>query len=89
MATAQVKGGNYTLSHIRDFRTAMQNVEADLGVFVVTSPPTRGMQTEAARAGTYRHPFLDMETAALQIYEIQDYFRGIPPRLPFGERTVL
>ena len=24
-AVAQVKGGNYTLSHIRDFRTAMQN----------------------------------------------------------------
>ena len=32
-AVAQVKGGNYTLGHIRDFRTAMQNVEADVGVF--------------------------------------------------------
>lgn len=88
-AVAQVKGGNYTLSHIRDFRTAMQNVEADLGVFVVTAPPTRGMQTEAARAGTYRHPFLDMETPVLQIYELQNYFRCILPKLPFGERAVL
>ena len=88
-AVAQVKGGNYTLGHIRDFRTAMQNTEADLGVFVGTSPPTRGMQTEASRAGTYRHPFLDMEAPRLQIYEIQDYFRGGLPRLPFGERTVL
>ena len=88
-AVAQVKGGTYTLSHIRDFRTAMQNVEADLGVFVVTTPPTRGMQTEASRAQTYRHPFLDMEALGLQIYEIQDYFRGVLPTLPFGERTVL
>lgn len=88
-AVAQVKGGNYTLSHIRDFRTAMQNVEADLGVFVVTSPPTRGMQTETTRAGKYRHPFSDEEFPVLQIYEIQNFFRGIPPRLPFGERQVL
>ena len=88
-AVAQVKGGNYTLGHIRDFRTAMQNVEADLGVFVVTSPPSRGMETETRRARIYRHPFLDMEAPRLQIYEIQDFFRGISPRLPFGERTVL
>ena len=88
-AVAQVKGGNYTLGHIRDFRTAMQNVEADLGVFVVTTPPTRGMLTEATRAGTYRYPFLDMEIPVLQIYEIQNNFRDTPPRLPFGERQVL
>ena len=88
-AVAQVKGGNYTLGHIRDFRTAMQNAEAELGVFVVTRPPTQGMRTEAARAGTYRHPFFDMESPALQIYQIQDHFRDTPPRLPFGERAVL
>ena len=88
-AVAQVKGGNYTLGHIRDFRTAMQNQDADLGVFVVTSPPSSGMRTEASRTGTYRHPLFDMEVPALQIYEIQDYFRGILPRLPLGERTLL
>ena len=88
-AVAQVKGGTYTLGHIRDFRTAMQNAEADLGVFVVTSPPSSGMRTEASRAGTYRHPFLDMEVPRLQIYEVQDYFTDILPRLPFGERTLL
>ena len=33
---AQVKGGTPTLSQVRDFRTAMQNVTADLGVFVIT-----------------------------------------------------
>ena len=86
---AQVKGGNYTLGHIREFRTAMRNAEADLGVFVVTSPPSCGMRTEASRAGTYRHPFLEMEAPALQLYEIQDYFRGVLPKLPLGGRTLL
>ena len=86
---AQVKGGNYTLGHIRDFRTAMRNAGADLGVFVVISPPSRGMRTEASRAGTYRHPFLEMAAPALQLYEIQDYFRDILPKLPLGERTLL
>ena len=88
-AVAQVKGGNYTLSHVRDFRTAMQNTDADLGIFVVTTPPTRGMQTETTRAGTYTHPRYDLSVPVLQIYEIQNHFRGIPPRLPFGERQVL
>lgn len=88
-AVAQVKGGGYTLGHIRDFRTAMQNDGADLGVFVVTSPPSSGMRTEASRAGIYRHPFLNMEAPALQIYEIQDYFNGVLPTLPFGERSLL
>jgi site-specific DNA-methyltransferase (adenine-specific) len=88
-AVAQVKGGGYTLGHIRDFRTAMQNESADLGVFVVTSPPSSGMRTEASRAGTYRHPSYEMEAPALQIYEIQDYFNGVLPKLPFGERALL
>lgn len=88
-AVAQVKGGGYTLGHIRDFRTAMLNDAADLGVFVVTSPPSSGMRTEASRAGTYRHPSYAMEVPALQIYEIQDYFSGVLPRLPFGERALL
>ena len=88
-AVTQVKGGNYTLGHIRDFRTAMQNDEADLGVFVVTSPPSSGMRTEASRAGTYRHPSYELSVPRLQIYEIQDYFNGVLPRLPFGERSLL
>lgn len=88
-AVAQVKGGNYTLSQIRDFRTAMQNEEADLGVFVVTKPPTQKMRQEAAKAGIYRDEFFDMETPVLQIYEIRDYFNRVLPRLPSGERGIL
>ena len=86
---AQVKGGKSMLGHIRDFRTAMENVGADLGVFVVTKPPSPGMLREASLSGTYRHPFLRMEAQRVQIYEIQDYFNGSLPILPFGERDVL
>ena len=88
-AVAQVKGGNYTLGYIRDFRTAMQNEEADLGVFVVTSPPSRGMETEASRTGTYNHSSYEFSVPKLQIYQIQDYFRNVLPKLPLAEREVL
>ncbi len=86
---AQVKGGNYTLSQIRDFRTAMLNEKADLGVFVVTRKPTQGMLNEAQRAGIYEHPVYDMSIPCVQIYEIQDFFKGIFPKMPLGERQLL
>ena len=89
IAVAQVKSGGYTLSQVRDFRTAMQNENADLGVFVVTKPPTQGMLTEASRAGTYKHPSYELSIPVLQIYEIQDHFKDIPPKLPLAERSVL
>ena len=88
-ASAQVKGGNYTLSHVRDFRTAMKNAGADLGVFVVTSPPTQGMLTEAAKSGIYKHPSYELSAPRVQIYEIQDHFNGKTPTLPLAERVVL
>ncbi len=88
-AVAQVKGGRYTLSQVRDFRTAMKNEKAELGVFVVTTPPTRAMRTEAAREGTFTHPSYELTIPKLQFYELQDYFNGSLPRLPYGERTVL
>lgn len=88
---AQVKGGNSTLSQVRDFRTAMQNAKADLGVFVVTRQPTRGMLDEVRLAGTYQIDAggFTISIPCLQIYQIQDYFRGAFPKLPFGERQLL
>ena len=88
-AVAQVKGGNYIPGHIRDFRTAMQDANADLGVFVVTTPPTDNMRALAAKAKTYKHPSYEFKCPRLQIYEIQNYFRGNMPTLPLGDRTVL
>ena len=88
-AVAQVKGGNYTLGHVRDFRTAMMNEEADLGVFVATRPPTRGMEKEFALAGVYKYPFNQETYPSLQHYQIQDYFHGRLPKLPPREQVVL
>ena len=86
---AQVKGGNFTLDQVRAFRTAMANTDAALGIFVVTKPPTKGMQAEAQLAGTWQHPVWDMEYPRLQLYRIQDYFEGQPPKIPVGERNIL
>ena len=88
-AVAQVKGGNYTPGHIREFRTAMKNAGAELGVFVVTYPPTQGMLTEAAKSGTYKHPSYEFSCPRVQIYEIQDHFNGKTPTLPLADRVVL
>ena len=88
-AVAQVKGGKPTLGHVRDFRTAMDNDAADLGVFVTTTPPTRGMKQEIARAGFYEYPFNQELYPSLQHYQIQDYFRGELPKLPPREKVVL
>ena len=88
-AVAQVKGGNFTLNDIRGFRTAMNNKKADLGIFVATKPPTRGMKTEIARAGFYQHPFNQEQYPKLQYFQIQEYFDGKLPKLPPREKIVL
>ena len=66
----------------------MQNEEADLGVFVVTSPPSRGMEAEASRTGTYNHPSYEFSVPKLQIYQIQDYFRNILPTITDPEPPI-
>ena len=76
-AIAQVKGGNYTLGHIRDFRTAMNNAKAEMGVFLVTTPPSTGMQAEAAKSKIYEHPSYEFTAPRLQIYQIQDYYNNV------------
>ena len=88
-AVAQVKGGKYKLGDFRDFRTAMNNEEADLGIFVATREPTKGMKTEMARAGSYMHEPEYKEYPKLQHFMIQDYFEDRIPKLPPREKLVL
>ena len=88
-AIAQVKGGNYTLGHIRDFRTAMNNAKAEMGVFLVTTPPSTGMQAEAAKSKIYKHPSYEFTAPRLQIYQIQDYYNDVLPKLPYAEKSLL
>ena len=88
-AVAQVKGGKFTLSDMRDFRTAMNNENADIGVFVAIKPPTKSMKIEIVRAGFYQHPFNQEQYPKLQYFQIQDYFDGKLPKLPSREKIVL
>lgn len=88
-AIAQVKGGGYKLGDIRDFRTAMKDAKADMGIFLVTKPPSQKMQAEAAKAKTYDHPSYEFTAPCLQIYQIQDYFDDKLPKLPHAVRDVL
>ena len=88
-AVAQVKGGHFTLGDVRDFRTAMNNEEADLGIFVATKPATKKMETEIARAGVYQHPYNSERYPRLQHFQIQDYFHEKMPNLPSREKIVL
>ncbi len=86
---AQIKAGTYTLGQIRDFRTAMENEEAEMGVFLVTTPPSPGMEAEAAKSGMYEHPSYEFTAPRLQIYQIQDYYNDVLPKLPHAVRDVL
>ena len=67
----------------------MENEEAEMGVFLVTTPPTDGMLAEAARSGMYEHPSYEFTAPRLQIYQIQDYYNDVLPKLPHAVRDVL
>ena len=88
-AVAQVKGGRFKLGDIRDFRTAMDNENADIGVFIGIRELTPKMETEIARAGVYQLPYNNEPYPRLQYFQIQDYFDGKIPKLPSREKIVL
>ena len=67
----------------------MKDAKADMGVFRVTTPPSPKMQAAAAKAKTYDHPSYEFTVPRLQIYQIQDYYNSILPKLPHAERTLL
>ena len=75
----EVKSGkNLHRGMLRDFRTAMRDQGADLGIFVTLTAPTDGMRGQAAREG-----FLTLgntRVPRLQFWHLTDrYFRtGVP-----------
>ncbi len=75
----EVKSGkNLHRGMLRDFRTAMRDQGADLGIFVTLTAPTDGMRAQAAREG-----FLTIGNTRIpriQFWQIADhYFKtGVP-----------
>ena len=81
-----VKGGkNLNPSMIRDLIGTINLIDKDgFGVFVCISKPTQNMMVAAAQAGVVKTP-LGIEYPKIQIYTIQDYFKGKVPKLPTRE----
>ena len=82
---AEVKSGrSLNPNQVRDFRTAMQDTEAAIGIFITLHPVTRGMRNLAAAAGTFEHN--GKQYPRLQFWQITDaYFDDgtLPVTLPW------
>ena len=78
---AQVKGGRFQLSHLRDFLWVLEREKALFGVFITLEPVTSAQaKSEMARLG-------EVTVGAsvyprVQSWSIQDYFAGHLPQLP-------
>ena len=81
LALAQVKGGRFNLSALRDFIGVARRDRAALGCYVSVDPvDTRAARAAVANEGTvtvagYRYP-------RIQLWSIADYFAGRRPELP-------
>ena len=72
----QVKGGYVTASQIRDLRGVVERENAEIGVFITLSKPTRPMQKEAASGGFYDSPGWSSRHPRLQILTVKDLLEG-------------
>ncbi|MGK6319424.1 DNA methyltransferase [Sphingomonas sp. DT-204] len=73
-------GDNINPTMVRDLGRVMERDRHRFGLFVMKSPPTRGMREEAAS-----HPIIETEFGrfpALQFVTLAELFQGIQPRLP-------
>lgn len=81
LALAQVKGGKYSLSYVRDFVGVMHRDRAAIGCFITLEPITsRSGRQEAlgmgkVRVSGYTYP-------RLQLWSIREYFDGNLPMMP-------
>ncbi len=81
LALAQVKGGRFSLSHLRDFSGVMERDQAALGYYITLDPvETRAARAEAREKG--KIAVLGTEYERLQLWSIQDYFERRLPSLP-------
>ena len=78
---AQVKGGKFVLTQLRDFLHVMGREKAEFGVFITLDPITsKQARSEAAKAG-----IVEMGASRyqrIQLWSIADYFDGRLPALP-------
>lgn len=81
LALAQIKGGRFSLSALRDFKSVLERDGAALGYFITLHPVTsRSARQEAAAMGDVaigasRYP-------RLALWSIEEYFEGRMPAMP-------
>ena len=81
LVLAQVKGGRFQPSQLRDFLGAMERENAAAGVFITLDPVTSATaRADAASKGTYRVG--GQNYPAAQLWSIRDYYEGRLPNLP-------
>lgn len=80
-----VKGGNVSVSDVRDLRGVIERESAAIGVLITLRKPTRPMRTEATGAGFYVSPWDRKQRPRLQILTIEELINGaqieMPPRV--------
>lgn len=79
---ASVKGGNrLNPGMIRDLVGTMKSERSALGIFFCLKEPSKGMKEAAASSGIYTTP-VGEKYPRVQIYNIQNYFKGIKLNIP-------
>ena len=84
LVLAQVKGGSYSIGHLRDFLHTLEREQAALGVFI-TLQALRGRQRQNAEAELAGAGELTLGAASFpraQLWSIEDWFADRLPRLP-------
>lgn len=81
LALAQVKGGKFSLSQLRDFRAVQRRDKAAVGVYVTLDPVTsRNAKVEAGRARTVTVGAEQYDRC--QLWSIAEHFDCRRPHLP-------
>ena len=80
LALAQVKGGRFSLSCLRDFRHVLEREAAAVGCFITLDPPPAKHRADVKREG--RVHVAGQPYDRLQLWSIAEYFDERLPRFP-------
>lgn len=81
--TVSVKGGaQVNPGMVRDLRGTIERRNAEMGLLILLTPPTKGMLEEANQSGSYTHEMTGQAYPRLQLVTIDQLLAGIRPKMP-------
>ena len=83
-----VKGGGYGPGAVRDLKGVIERENAEMGILLALENPSKQTIAEAASAGRYQMPEVSRTYPKIQIFTVEDYFKGIRPDLPDTSATL-